>query len=121
MFFTFTFGIGASSTGAAADGAAEALGAAAGASAMADAEGAGGATAAAEGIAAEFVAGATAFCPEEAVDAAAPAFDAAAEPSGADAPEHALTHDAAATTAHTRRNIALVFISIFILVFPDST
>ena len=114
MFFTFTFGIGASSTGAAADGAAEALGAAAGTSVMADAEGAGGATAAAGGIAAEFVAGAPAVCPEETVDAAAPAFDAAAEPSGADAPEHALTHETATPIAH-------ILILIFILVFPDST
>ena len=121
MFFTFTFGSGASSA-AAAEGAAEALGATAGISVIADAEGAGGTTGDPDGTNAEFcIATTAALCAAGAVDAAVPAFDAAAEPSGAEAPEHALSPNVVAKTAKPRNNIVTISVLRFILVFPNSS
>ncbi len=121
MFLTFTFGSGASSATAAED-AADALGATAGASRMDDAEGAGGTIGEPDGTNAEFCIATTAvLCAEGMVDAAAPAFDAAAEPSGAEAPEHALNPNVVAKTATPRNNVTTMSLLRFILVFPNSS
>ena len=114
MFFTLTSGIGVSA--GAADGAPNALGVAGKAS--------GTAGAADEGATAE---GATVEVVESGVVATlgaggavdATAFDAAAELSGAEAPEHALNAATAMPTHVPRENCTIFFMLLFIPVFLD--
>lgn len=114
MFFTLTLGSGASSTGGAA---AEALGAG-GASVAAEADAAG-AGPTADGIAEGATTGAAVGdCVADTVEAVAVAFVAAAEPSGADAPEQAINPKVIAPIALPRKTIS--FISRWFIVIPDS-
>lgn len=120
MFFTLTLGNGASSVGAAA---ADALVAGGATSAAADAEGAAGT---AEDNASTFdCAGGGATAVEFAnavVDAAAPALDAAAEPSGADAPEQAPKPTKtvnAPITYWARKNVAMKFTFRFLIIISS--
>lgn len=118
MFFTFTLGMGASSAGAAA---AEALVAGGATSATAETDGAAGIASAVAVADGGPGAGANSLFAGTAVDVVVPAFDAAADPSGADAPEQATIEPINIVAPQNRRNRPRAFMLCLIPVFLNSS